>query len=246
MPLGIDQTVEHFKAHAPAGTAAAGLRLAVLFGHRLDHQTRADLPVLGVQPFAGGDQDVVIEGKKASGDLTDRGIVIPGREVSFLQDRDLSFVRDRGGDDPDGMDVAEEPFREGDFDFRLPLAQSGGRGGSAAEKAFFAQVHRGGGDAPKAFEDADARAGDDGVGDGVDFVGHHVDGVVQCVFHKELGVVGAGGGGACQHALADFALDHDGKDSFPVPRRRRGRYVRDDAAGRGASQLSRAPGSVRS
>ena len=205
--LGGDH-IKQFHTHALTGAAAAGLGLAVLFGNGVDHHTGADLTVLGVQAIGGGDEDVVIHIQQSALDLDDGGVIFLGGEVAFLQNGNLLLVGNADGADLHGMNVAEDTLLQNNVNLSGTLAQSLCGLLCAGQQAGLGSVHSGGHDGAQALVDPHRGTCDDGVIDGVNLIGDHVDGMVNGIFRKNFRVVRAGGNRLLQNTLANISCNH--------------------------------------
>ena len=120
----------------------------------------------------------------------------------------LFLVGDGGGYDLHGMDVTKQPLPQNDINLGVALTQGIGSLFGAGQKTCLAGVHSGRHDRPQALIDPDGGTGDDGVLDGVDTAGDHVDGMVDGVFRENFRVISAGGDGLLQNSLANFSGNH--------------------------------------
>ena len=107
--------IEHFKAHAASGGAGTGLVLAVFAGHGLGEETGTDLAVAGEEAVGVGDEDLMIHVDESRLHLGDAFMIALGGGVGGAEDLRLPGIGGGVGDDPDGVDVAEEPLGEKDL-----------------------------------------------------------------------------------------------------------------------------------
>ena len=103
-----------------------------MLGHGRNGKPGADLPVLGVDPVGGGNEDIVVHIQEGALHLNDGVAVALGGKVCVLQNGDLVFILYALGNDLDGMDVRKLGLLQDDVDPGCSLAQS--LGGCPAQR----------------------------------------------------------------------------------------------------------------
>ena len=196
---------KHLKAHAAAGVAGAGLGTVALVGNRINHHTGTNLAVLGIQALRSCQQNVVVHIQQRSGNLGDAGIVFLRGKITFLQDRHLFLVGNRGGNDPDGMGIAEDALFQHNVNGCVALTQRIRSRLCTAEETHFAGVHGGGHDGAQALVHAYGCTRNDRILDGIDLACNHIDGVIGGVLRKNFRIISAGGYRFLQNTLANFS-----------------------------------------
>ena len=106
------------------------------------------------------------------------------------------------------MDVAEQTLLQDDVNGRGALTQGFGSLLGAADQTLGAGIHGGGHNAAQALVNADGRAGNDGILNGIHLVGDHVNGMVDAILSKQFGKIRAGGHCFAQNHLAYFSGNH--------------------------------------